>query len=136
SRTVRCLVPSSTSTAIAPWRPCRGCARKASMPFQRIPATSPVPAQLRGGVVAIGNFDGVHRGHQAVLGRALEEARRLGLPSLVLTFDPHPRKVFHPDRPLFVLTPPAMRPASWRRSALMRSWNGPSPEISLRSRPK
>lgn len=79
------------------------------MPFQRIPATSPVPAQLRGGVVAIGNFDGVHRGHQAVLGRALEEARRLGVPSLVLTFDPHPRKVFHPDRPLFVLTPPAMK---------------------------
>jgi riboflavin kinase/FMN adenylyltransferase len=60
-------------------------------------------------VVAIGNFDGVHRGHQAVLGRALEEAERRGVPALVLTFEPHPRKVFRPDQPLFVLTPPPMK---------------------------
>jgi len=78
-------------------------------PFERIPATTSLPPHLRGGVVAIGNFDGVHRGHQAVLGRALEEARRLGAPALVLTFDPHPRKVFRPQQPLFVLTPPPMK---------------------------
>ena len=77
--------------------------------FERIPATSPLPPHLRGGVVAIGNFDGVHRGHQAVLGRALEEAERLGAPALALTFEPHPRKVFRPDEPLFVLTPPPMK---------------------------
>lgn len=68
-----------------------------------------LPQTLRGGVVAIGNFDGVHRGHQAVLGRALEEAQRRGVPALTLTFEPHPRKVFRPDIPLFALTPPNMK---------------------------
>ena len=77
--------------------------------FQHILATAPLPADLRGGVVAIGNFDGVHRGHQAVLERALAEAGRRGVPALVLTFEPHPRKVFKPDMPLFVLTPPPMK---------------------------
>lgn len=69
----------------------------------------PLPTSLRGGVVAIGNFDGVHRGHQAVLGRAIEEARERGVPALALTFEPHPRKVFRPDMPMFVLTPPPMK---------------------------
>ncbi|TPK87426.1 MULTISPECIES: bifunctional riboflavin kinase/FAD synthetase [unclassified Mesorhizobium] len=77
--------------------------------FQHLSATAPLPADLRGGVVAIGNFDGVHRGHQAVLERALAEATRRGVPALVLTFEPHPRKVFRPDMPLFVLTPPPMK---------------------------
>ncbi|MGN6143981.1 MAG: bifunctional riboflavin kinase/FAD synthetase [Mesorhizobium sp.] len=77
--------------------------------FMHLPADAPLPQHLRGGVVAIGNFDGVHRGHQAVLGRALEEAERRGVPALVLTFEPHPRKVFRPDQPLFVLTPPPMK---------------------------
>ncbi|RVD42361.1 MAG: bifunctional riboflavin kinase/FAD synthetase [Mesorhizobium sp.] len=75
----------------------------------RISATSPLPTHLRGGVVAIGNFDGVHRGHQAVLERALAEARRRGAPAMVLSFEPHPRKVFRPEVPLFVLTPPPMK---------------------------
>lgn len=75
----------------------------------RIDGDAPVEARLRGGVVAIGNFDGVHRGHQAVLARALDEARALGAPALVLTFEPHPRTVFRPDEPLFVLTPPPMK---------------------------
>ena len=77
--------------------------------FQHVLATAPLPAELRGGVVAIGNFDGVHRGHQAVLQQALAEARRRGVPALVLTFEPHPRKIFRPDMPLFVLTPPPMK---------------------------
>ncbi|PSJ58492.1 bifunctional riboflavin kinase/FAD synthetase [Pseudaminobacter soli (ex Li et al. 2025)] len=77
--------------------------------FQRIPGTRKLPESLRGGVVAIGNFDGVHRGHQAVLGRALDEAARRGVPALVLTFDPHPRTVFRPDVPLFQLTPAPMK---------------------------
>lgn len=77
--------------------------------FHHLSATSPLPADLRGGVVAIGNFDGVHRGHQAVLERALAESVRRGVPALVLTFEPHPRKVFRPDLPLFVLTPPSMK---------------------------
>src|SRR6185369_10466158 len=77
--------------------------------FQHILATASLPADLRGGVVAIGNFDGVHRGHQTVLERALAEAGRRQVPALVLTFEPHPRKVFKPDMPLFVLTPPPMK---------------------------
>jgi riboflavin kinase/FMN adenylyltransferase len=79
------------------------------MGFRRIPGDERLPASLRGGVVAIGNFDGVHRGHQSVLERALDEARRRGAPALVLTFEPHPRKVFRPDVPLFILTPPPMK---------------------------
>jgi riboflavin kinase/FMN adenylyltransferase len=65
--------------------------------FARISDLSALPARLRGGVVAIGNFDGVHRGHQIVLSRALDEARALDAPALVLTFEPHPRQFFRPD---------------------------------------
>lgn len=80
-----------------------------SAAFEHISGTAPLPPHLRRGVVAIGNFDGVHRGHQAVLDRALAEAGRRSVPALVLTFEPHPRKVFRPDMPLFVLTPPPMK---------------------------
>ncbi|MBL8113336.1 MAG: bifunctional riboflavin kinase/FAD synthetase [Acidobacteria bacterium] len=52
----------------------------------------------RGGVVTIGNFDGVHRGHQQMLADVAERARTLGVPSVVVTFDPHPLKVLHPER--------------------------------------
>lgn len=77
--------------------------------FRHITGNATLDASLRGGVVAIGNFDGVHRGHQAVLERALEEAERRGVPALVLAFEPHPRKFFRPDVPLFILTPSAMK---------------------------
>lgn len=59
---------------------------------------------LRGAVVAMGNFDGVHRGHQAVIAAAEDRARGLGKPAAVLTFEPHPRVFFHPQEPLFRLT--------------------------------
>jgi riboflavin kinase/FMN adenylyltransferase len=59
----------------------------------------------RGSVVAIGNFDGVHKGHQIVIGRAAETARGLGARLSVLTFEPHPYHVFHPEAPPFRLTP-------------------------------
>lgn len=75
----------------------------------RVAGASALPPELRGGVVAIGNFDGVHRGHQAVLECALAEARKLGAPALVLTFEPHPRQLFRPDQPLFRLTPAPAR---------------------------
>jgi len=78
-------------------------ANDAHPPFAVVRGDEAVPPALRGAVVAIGNFDGVHRGHQAVLGRALEEALRLGVPALALTFEPHPRKVFRPDEPLIVI---------------------------------
>ena len=59
----------------------------------------------RGGVVVLGNFDGIHRGHQAVIGAAAEDARRLDVPLVVLTFEPHPRSFFAPHDPPFRLTP-------------------------------
>jgi riboflavin kinase/FMN adenylyltransferase len=64
---------------------------------------------LRGAIVAIGNFDGVHRGHKAVIAAALARARALGRPSAALTFEPHPRAFFNPDEPLFRLTPEAAK---------------------------
>jgi riboflavin kinase/FMN adenylyltransferase len=64
-----------------------------------------VPAQAKGAVLAIGNFDGVHRGHQAVLGRARELAKETGKRSGAVVFEPHPREYFAPDQPFFRLTP-------------------------------
>ncbi len=52
----------------------------------------------RGCVATIGNFDGLHRGHRAVIGRLLDKARAFGLPSLVITFEPHPQEFFRPGR--------------------------------------
>jgi riboflavin kinase/FMN adenylyltransferase len=72
--------------------------------MERLPGDRPVPDALRGGVVALGNFDGFHIGHQAVVGRALALARASGRPALVATFDPHPARLFRPDAPPFLLT--------------------------------
>lgn len=52
----------------------------------------------RGCVLTMGKFDGLHRGHQALLGRTADEARRLGVPAVVLSFDPSPREFFRPDQ--------------------------------------
>ncbi len=62
--------------------------------FLRLPQQEPaVHALARGTVVAIGNFDGVHRGHQAMIGEATARARELGVAVCALTFDPHPADV-------------------------------------------
>ena len=73
--------------------------------FTSVTDLAEFPDHLRGAVVAIGNFDGVHRGHQAVLDAALAVAHGREVPAFVLTFEPHPRTVFVPDRPVFRLTP-------------------------------
>lgn len=62
------------------------------------------PAVLRGAVVAIGNFEGVHRGHRAVINAAIARARAHGRPAAALTFEPHPRSFFRPDEPVFRLS--------------------------------
>jgi riboflavin kinase/FMN adenylyltransferase len=64
----------------------------------------PIPAALRGAVIALGNFDGFHRGHQAVAGEAISWAKAEGRPSIIATFDPHPVRFFRPDVPPFRLT--------------------------------
>ncbi len=64
-----------------------------------------VPAEARAAVLALGNFDGLHRGHQAVIEEAARVARSLAASLGVVTFEPHPREFFEPDRPVFRLTP-------------------------------
>ena len=70
-----------------------------------------LPAALAGAVIALGNFDGLHRGHQAVLENTKDLAKKLRLPAVFLTFEPHPRRFFRPEEPLFCLTPSAVKAA-------------------------
>ena len=72
--------------------------------MERLDGASRVPPHLAGGIVALGNFDGFHLGHQAVVGAAVARARQEGRPALVATFDPHPVRYFRPDAPPFRLT--------------------------------
>lgn len=60
----------------------------------------------RGAAVALGNFDGVHRGHQSVIALAAEAAGRLHAPLGVISFEPHPRRIFQPDAPTFRIMQP------------------------------
>ena len=70
----------------------------------RLDHREPMPDALRGAVLALGNFDGFHQGHQAVVGTAVECARAQGRPAIVATFDPHPMRYFKPETPPFRLT--------------------------------
>lgn len=79
---------------------------------------APLPAALRRPVLAIGNFDGVHRGHRAVIDAARSLAARLGRPAAALTFEPHPRAFFQPDASLFRLTPGAEKLEALRAAGL------------------
>ena len=72
--------------------------------FKIIRDTTPLHDIPRGAVVAMGNFDGVHLGHRAVIGAALRIAREHGRPALAVTFEPHPRRFFSPNTPQFRLT--------------------------------
>jgi riboflavin kinase/FMN adenylyltransferase len=72
--------------------------------FTVIRDTTAIDAIPRGAVVAMGNFDGVHLGHRAVIAAALEIGRAHGRPALALTFEPHPRRYFSPNTPQFRLT--------------------------------
>jgi riboflavin kinase/FMN adenylyltransferase len=72
--------------------------------FTVIRDTTPLAAIPRGAVVAMGNFDGVHLGHRAVIAAALEMGRAQGRPALALTFEPHPRRFFSPNTPQFRLS--------------------------------
>lgn len=67
------------------------------------------PPGLTGAVLVLGNFDGMHLGHRHVTDAALALAGEIARPALALTFEPHPRAFFQPDRPFFRLTPPAQK---------------------------
>ncbi len=70
----------------------------------RLHSGESVPEALRGGIIALGNFDGFHAGHQQVAGQAIAWARAEGRPAIIATFDPHPVRFFKPDLPPFRLT--------------------------------
>jgi len=72
--------------------------------MERIFSDQALPAHLLGGVIALGNFDGFHAGHQAVVARAVSLARAQGRPAIVATFDPHPVRLFQPQAAFFRLT--------------------------------
>ena len=64
-----------------------------------------IPAGLQGAYITIGNFDGVHLGHRYIFRKLTDEARGAGRKSVVLTFDPHPKMIIHPDRkPFYLIT--------------------------------
>ena len=70
----------------------------------RFDANQPLPDAYRGAIIALGNFDGFHLGHQAVARAAVDWARAEGRPAIIATFDPHPVRYFQPDTPPFRLT--------------------------------
>ena len=72
--------------------------------MQRLTLAGGIPQELRGSIVALGNFDGFHLGHQAVVGRAIQRGFHERRPVIVATFDPHPVQFFKPDVPPFRLT--------------------------------
>ena len=72
--------------------------------MQRLSHHQPIPDRLRGAVLALGNFDGFHLGHQAVVGRAVARGAHERRPVIVATFDPHPVRHFRPDAAPFRLT--------------------------------
>ena len=76
----------------------------ADAPLRVLRSVQDLPDAARGAVVAIGNFDGIHRGHQAVIGEAVRHARHDRRPAAVLTFEPHPRRFFKRDSSPFQLT--------------------------------
>ncbi|MEV0529234.1 MULTISPECIES: bifunctional riboflavin kinase/FAD synthetase [unclassified Streptomyces] len=81
--------------------------------MQRWRGLEDIPQDWGRSVVTIGSYDGVHRGHQLIIGRAVERARDLGVPAVVVTFDPHPSEVVRPGS-----HPPLLAPHH-RRAELM-----------------
>ena len=77
---------------------------RSTKPFRVVHDDASRAAAFKGAVAAIGNFDGVHRGHRAVIDAAVARAAALGSPAIAVTFEPHPRNVLRPSEPMFRLT--------------------------------
>ncbi len=84
--------------------------------MERLTNEFPLPKHLRDGVLALGNFDGFHRGHQQVVAKARAKAGAEGRPLIVATFDPHPVRLFDPRVPPFLLTTLGQRERMFRRA--------------------
>ena len=93
-----------------PGHPKMTAVREQQVQVWREPAD--VPADWGRSVVTIGVFDGVHRGHQRIIARAAEVAAGLGLPMVVISFDPHPAEVIRPGSHPLLLCTPARRSAA------------------------
>ena len=91
---------SGSALGFAEWASARYSARA----MQRLSLSKPIPDRLRGAIVALGNFDGFHLGHQAVVNRAVVRGHHERRPVIVATFDPHPVHFFKPQLPPFRLT--------------------------------
>ncbi len=89
-----------------------------SAPFTVLNGPAPLPPPLARPVLAIGNFDGVHRGHRAVFAAAMSLADEAGVKAVALTFEPHPRAFFNPQGAPFRLTPPRRKLEQIARSGL------------------
>ncbi|MDZ4164315.1 MAG: bifunctional riboflavin kinase/FAD synthetase [Smithellaceae bacterium] len=73
--------------------------------MQTIYGIDKIGPELHGGLITIGNFDGIHQGHRRLLNHLAEEARREGTTAIVITFDPHPKMLIYPEkRPFYLLT--------------------------------
>ncbi len=79
-------------------RRCHGFGQRDKMPVFTIENARDLPAGARGAYVTVGNFDGVHRGHQRLLSRLRSQADAAGVPALAITFDPHPVALLRPDK--------------------------------------
>lgn len=77
--------------------------------MQQWSSPSATPSQLRPCVATFGNFDGVHRGHRAILDELIRQGRERDLPVVVVTFDPHPVEVMHPERAPELIAPGSLR---------------------------
>jgi riboflavin kinase/FMN adenylyltransferase len=94
----------------------------ANHPFTLWHGEGSAPSRLHEPVIVIGNFDGLHRGHRAVIEAGRDIAKRLQRPLAVLTFDPHPRSYFRPEEPVFRLTPEPLKAAilaHWQVDGMM-----------------
>lgn len=85
-----------------------------------VPGWRDLPPDFRGASLALGNFDGVHRGHVAVLNAALDAGAHIGAPGAAAVFDPHPRAYFQPDAPPFRLMSAAQRDRALAAAGLTR----------------
>lgn len=103
--------------------------------MQRWRGLEDIPEGWGRSVVTIGSYDGVHRGHQLIIGKTVERARELDVPAVVVTFDPHPSEVVRPGSHPRCSPPITGGPTSWRTSGWTRPWCCPSPRTSPSCRP-
>jgi len=102
--------------------------------MKRIDTLEPLSPDLKGAVVTIGNFDGVHAGHRQIFAKVLADARRCGGPAVVMTFEPHPKQVLHPERrPFYLITTLGEKLRLIEAAGMDAAWVIPfSPEFAAR----